>query len=261
MIRDATHPALAPDSRGIVKPNQMRALWALTLYPLLAMLRNPATSTFGFLFPLGLILIFGLIGGGGPGMRLGVPTGSSTGPVYSALGQIPSITLVPGDRTDLEQQLRTGKLDGIVETGGDRVTLSLNSANPQGGLATMLVRESIDSLNLRAAGVANPAYALQVDEVAGRRNRYIDFALPGQIGMALVSTALFGTVFGLILLTQALCLKRLFASPVRGSTILLGQGLARLVMALAQAAVILGLGVLVFGFQFANGWTTFFAML
>ena len=79
--------------------------------------------------------------------------------------------------------------------------------------------------------------------------------------MALISTAVFGTVFGLLFLKQALILKRLFATPVRGATILLGQGLARLIMALAQAAVILGVGVLVFGFQLANGWSTFFGML
>lgn len=225
------------------------------------MLRNPATSTFGFLFPLGLILIFGLIGGGGSGTRLGVLNVSAADPVYAALDQSPGVTLVKGDRPDLEQQLRLGKLDGIVDSRGDRVTLVLNSANPQGGLATLLVRQSVDSLNLRAAGVAQPAYGLQVDEVAGRRNRYIDFALPGQIGMALISTAVFGTVFGLIFLKQALILKRLFATPVRGATILLGQGLARLIMALAQAVVILALGVLVFGFQLANGWVTFFGML
>lgn len=242
-------------------PNQLRALWGLTRYPLLAMLRNPATSTFGFLFPLGLILIFGLIGGGGGGMRLGVPTGSASEAVYSALEQSPGANLIRANRAELEQQLRLGKLDGIVESQADRVTLVLNSANPQGGLATLMVRQSVDSLNLQAAGVARPAYGLQVEEIAGRRNRYIDFALPGQIGMALISTAVFGTVFGLIFLKQALILKRLFATPVRGGTILLGQGLARLIMALAQAAVILAVGVLVFGFQLANGWLTFFGLI
>src|SRR2546422_508569 len=150
-----------PPETGLRSPNQLRALWALTIYPLLAMLRNPATSAFGFLFPLGLILIFGLIGGGGVGMRLGVPSGSSSASVLSALGQTPSVTLVSGDRADLEQRLRLGKLDGIVDASGDRVTLVLNSANPQGGLATLLVRQSIDSLNLSAAGVANPTYVLQ----------------------------------------------------------------------------------------------------
>jgi len=73
-------------STAVTTPNQLRALWALTIYPLVAMLRNPATSFFGFLFPVGLILIFGLIGTGGSGMRLGVPSGSGSGPVYSALG-------------------------------------------------------------------------------------------------------------------------------------------------------------------------------
>ena len=102
---------------------------------------------------------------------------------------------------------------------------------------------------------------LVVAELAGRQDRYIDFALPGQIGFALMSTAIFGTVFGLLYLKKALILKRLFATPVHGITILLGQGLARLLVAELQTLVILAVGVFFFGFQLANGWVTFAGMM
>src|SRR4030095_9962519 len=104
-------------------------------------------------------------------------------------------------------------------------------------------------------------YLLIVSEVAGRTDRYIDFALPGMIGFAVLSTAIFGTVFGLLFLKQALILKRLLATPVHGITILVGQALARLVVALLQTTVILALGVFAFGFQLANGMATFAAMV
>jgi ABC-2 type transport system permease protein len=243
------------------RPNQLRALWALTIYPLRAMMRNPSTVAFGFMFPVAFILVFGLIGGGTTGIRLGVPAGQASGPLFTSLQQSPGLNVVIEERAELERELRLGKIDAMAEIGADRVTVVLNSANPQGGMAVPAVEQTVSALNLQAAGITSPHYQLQVSEVAGRRNRYIDFALPGQIGMALVSTAIFGTVFGLIYLKKALILKRLFATPVQAMTILLGQGLARLVLAIAQAVVILAIGVFAFGFQLANGWVTFVAIL
>src|SRR4030095_12376319 len=104
-------------------------------------------------------------------------------------------------------------------------------------------------------------YLLIVSEVAGRTDRYIDFALPGMIGFAVLSTAIFGTVFVLLFLKQALILKRLLATPVHGITILLGQALARLTMSVLQTTVIVALGVVDFGFRLANGAATFGGMV
>jgi ABC-2 type transport system permease protein len=205
--------------------------------------------------------VFGLIGGGSTSLRIGVTPSDTTSPIFSVLAQSPGLEFIEADEQELERRLRLGKLDGFVDIQGDRVVLQVNSASPQAQIARLWIQASLDRLNLRAAGVANPPYALEVAEVAGRRDRYIDFALPGQIGFALLSTAIFGTVFGLLYLKKALILKRLFATPVHGITILLGQGLARLMMALLQTVLILAIGVLGFGFQLANGWVTFAEML
>jgi len=243
------------------KPNELRALAALTYYPFLAMMRNVATFAFGFLFPVAFISVFGLIGIGPGGARLGIARDSARGPVFDALERFPAISLVHGDRSELERQLRLGKIEGLVDISGQRVALEVNAASPMSQASRLFVQWSLDGLNLQTSGVSSPPYSLQVQEVAGRTDRYIDFALPGQIGFALLSTAIFGTTFGLLFLKHALILKRLLATPVRGITILLGQGLARLIVALLQTIVILGLGVFAFGFQLANGATTFAAMV
>jgi len=251
--------ALSPRPAGA--PNELRALAALTWYPFLAMMRNIATFAFGFLFPVVFISVFGLIGGGGGGPRLGIPSGSDRGPAYEALERYPAITLIPGDRVELERQLRLGKLDGVVSVSGGRISLEVNSASPASQASRLFVQSVLDRLNLAATGVTSPSYQLDVSEVAGRTDRYIDFALPGQIGFAVLSTAIFGTVFGLLFLKQALILKRLLATPVHGITILLGQALARLIVSVLQTAVILALGVFAFGFQLANGLVTFAGMV
>lgn len=223
--------------------------------------RNVATMFFGFAFPVAFIAVFGLIGSVGfGGIQLGLVDGGS-GPVLEAVAGLPGVSLQPGEGADLEQRLRRGRIDGVLRLEGDRVVLSVNSASPQSRLAPLWLQGAVDRLNLQIAGVAAPALRLEVQEVAGRHERYIDFALPGQIGMALLSTGIFGTVFGLIFLKKSLVLKRMFATPVRGLTILLGQGTARLAIALLQAVVILAFGVAFFGFQLPNGVVTFLLLL
>ncbi|MPZ15749.1 MAG: ABC transporter permease [Chloroflexi bacterium] len=240
---------------------ELRSLVALTYYPFVAMMRNVATFAFGFLFPVVFISVFGLIGGGSGGVRLGVATGAASAPVMTALEGMPNIVVVQGSQNELERQLELGKIEGVLDLQGGHVVLQVNEASPQSQAAPLFVQSALDRLNLQVSGVTAPPYTLEVGQVAGRRDRYIDFALPGQVGFALLSTAIFGTVFGLLYLKKALILKRLFATPVHGLTILLGQGLARLIVAVIQAVIILALGVLAFGFQLANGWTTFIAML
>ncbi len=242
------------------RPNELRSLWALTKYPFLAMMRNVSTVAFGFAFPLVFIAVFGLIGEGNANMRLGVtPTSSQQGPLRT-IAEMPGITLVEGTVPELERKLRLGKLEGILDVTGSRVVLTLNEANPQSQIARLWVQAVLDRLNLQAVGATNLPFVMDTTAMTGRRDRYIDFALPGQIGFALLSTAIFGTVFGLLYLKKSLILKRLFATPVHGVTILLGQGIARLGVALLQVIVILGVGVLVFGFQLPEGMRTFIEM-
>jgi len=108
----------------------------------------------------------------------------------------------------------------------------------------------VDQTNLHLAGVTNPPIVVQQTELSGRQFRYIDFALPGQIGFSLLSTAVFGTVFGLIFLKKSLVLKRMFASPTKAITILLAQGSSRLISAMLQTLLILALGIFVFKFYY-----------
>lgn len=261
-VRDSASQGPTSQGGGIRhSPNEARALLALTLYPLIAMTRNISTVAFGFLFPLAFIAVFGLIGDRGASLRLGITPGGASGPLFASLEQVPGLDFVRADDVELERRLRQGKLDGILEIRGERVVLRVNSAGPQAEVSRLWVQGTLDRLSLSAAGLVNPPYVLEVGAVAGRRDRYIDFALPGQIGFAILSTAIFGTVFGLLYLKKALILKRLFATPVHGITILLGQGLARLVLALAQTILIVVVGIVGFGFQLANGWVTLVEML
>jgi ABC-2 type transport system permease protein len=98
-------------------------------------------------------------------------------------------------------------------------------------------------------------------EVPGRVYRTIDFVLPGQLGFSLLSAGVFGVAFLFYNLRQTLVLKRFFATPVSRPTIIIGEGLGRVVFQLLTAVVILSVGHFAFDFTLVNGWTTFSEML
>lgn len=253
------------------RPRQWRAVLVLAWYGLKAQLRNPGSLFFGFLFPILFVAAFGLLGQTDVSTSIGIPADTDrTDPVVGALTQAPLVKLTMADEATLEQQLRTGKIDAVVrshQTSDGKVptysvtvvTSTANRLKSQAALAT--VRGVANSVDLQLLGASTPPVTVVEQEVSGHLDRYIDFALPGQIGFALLSTAVFSTTFGIIFLKKSLVLKRMFATPVRGLSILLAQGLSRLVIVLWQAVAILVVGVAFFHFDLPRGLETFGEML
>lgn len=253
------------------KPGQWRAYLAMAWYSFRAQTRNPATFAFGFIFPIVFISIFGVIGGGATKVELGIPQISNQqNPVVQTLKKLDFVTIKQDSEDSLRQQLKQGKIGGILimQPNQNSVTpsytarLITTSANPiQSSEIEGVISGIIDKANLQLAHVTNPPIKLTQEEVSGHTFRYIDFAVPGQIGFALLSTAIMGTVFGLIYLKKALVLKRMFATPTRALTILLAQGTSRLIMALIQTVLILAVAVFAFHFYLPHGWRTFFDLM
>jgi len=252
------------------KLHQARAFFVMMKYFFLAQTRNPATFAFGFLFPVVFISIFGLIGNSQPTITIGLPTNSDlTNPIVKTIEKQKYVKTEVAPQPQLEKEIKQGKLSGIISVDQKeqnppkyQVNVITSVANPQEAAGLLaLTKEIVDETNLQTAGVTDPPIVIARKEISGIQQRYIDFALPGQIGFALLSTAIFGTVFGLIYLKKALILKRMFATPTRAITILLAQGGSRLIMAILQTILILVLGVVVFKFYLPEGWLTFIELL
>ncbi len=252
------------------KPSQLRAYLAITWYAFRAQTRNPATFAFGFIFPIVFISIFGLIGGSGQTLTVGIPKEIPDNQFVKVIEKQSFIKVEKSDEDSLNTKLKQGKLSGIIKvqqlqsasTPRYKVEVLTSTANPiEAQTLVSTMRGIVDQSNLQLADIKDPPIILSQKEVTGRKFRYIDFALPGQIGFSLLSTAIFGTVFGLIYLKKALILKRMFATPTRALTILLGQGTSRLIIALLQTCLILGVGIVVFKFYLPHGFITFLELL
>ncbi len=249
------------------KNSQLKAYLALSWYALKATLRNKTTLFFSLFFPIVLVGAFGLIGNSSTSVKVGLPAGTADSPVVSVVKSIPAIKTETKDLTVLEDELKKGKIDGILKISqkglrGYDVTVLTSNANPSTAAAvSSIIQGIVNQLNLKLSGVTNPPVSFQNKEISGKQSRYIDFILPGQIGFSLLQTALFGTVMGFMALRRLLVLKRMFATPTKPLTILLSQGTSRLVMALLQTTIILAVGVFIFNFTLPHGIQTFAQLL
>lgn len=254
-------------SKTYKKPGQWRAYLMIAWYAFRAQTRNPATFAFGFIFPVVFISIFGLIGGNPTKMTIGIPDTEQPNIITQTLNKLEFVTLQKDSQEKMEKLLQQGKLGGILQvsqtsTKSYKAVLVTSSANPiQASEVQGVIQGVVDRTNLTISGISTPPIELTRQEIAGHPYRYIDFAVPGQIGFALLSTAIMGTVFGLIYLKKSLVLKRMFATPTKALTILLAQGTSRLVMALIQTVLILGFAVVLFHFYLPHGWVTFFNLM
>ena len=245
-------------------PSQIGPLLAIAFYSFKALIRNRATVFFGFAFPLFFITAFGLIGSNALSVSIGIPSQDQKGPVYEVLSKIDAVDIQSGTQGELLKKLSQGRVAAVLETESEieQPKLSVSQANPQAAAAAeSLVNGVVDKLNLQLANVKDPPIKIKTEEISGRSFKYIDFFLPGMIGFALLTTSITSIGFGLIFLKKSLVLKRLFATPIRGYTILIGQGLARMIFVLAQTLVIVFVGVFAFGFTLINGASTLAAVL
>jgi len=100
-----------------------------------------------------------------------------------------------------------------------------------------------------------------VHQIEVRPYRRIDFYLPGMIGFSLIGSAVFGVAFLFFALRETLVLKRMYASPVTKSNIVIGESLGRVFFQLLIVIVLILFGKFAYGFTLANGFVTFIELL
>lgn len=139
--------------------------------------------------------------------------------------------------------LRMGKVAVVVVPAGSAAVLyRLDPSRPESALA----RTRVDDALQRAAGRADPL-TTRAEEVVEPGARYIDFLIPGIIGMNLMSGGMWGVGFNLVDMRIKKLLKRLLATPMRRGDFMLAQMTTRLAFMVIELAFVLGFARLAFG--------------
>jgi ABC-2 type transport system permease protein len=245
---------------------------AVTKASLLATFRSPQSIFFSLFFPIVLIWIFGSLAGGGsaPSVNVAFEKGIDTSSVlYLQLAHDPFLKITDPAEKDVEDELRKGRLAAIIdirETKGDTNPFTIHlrtSSASQREFATLqtILSNSIHTVDNIYYPDRRTIATIQQTVVDGRRYKMIDFFLPGMIGFALIGSAVFGIAFLFYSLRETLVLKRMYATPIRRSYIILGESISKVLFQLLTVVVLILFGYFMYGFYLAQGIITFFNML
>jgi ABC-2 type transport system permease protein len=110
---------------------------------------------------------------------------------------------------------------------------------------SLLARQAVENVLLKQRGATPPP--LHDQELSEAGSRYIDFLVPGLLGINLMGGGLFGVGFVLVDMRVKKLLKRFLATPLRHQDFLLSVILSRLLFMLPEICALLGLSWLLFG--------------
>ncbi|MSQ13056.1 MAG: ABC transporter permease [Dehalococcoidia bacterium] len=258
------------------------AVWHLFVANLKMIARDKQALFWALVFPLIFVVVFGLF-------RLDQPSSAKLTVVDQSQDRV-SLALVEGlkgagvleidqsrDLASAREDLAKGQISfvlvippGMAQTvaGGATVRepVSLVLLYDQAHVMTIrvqsIVRGVVDRANLLLADA--PSFlALTGEPVQARQIRYFDFLLPGFVGMGVMIYAVVGMATILASYRQEKILKRVLATPLSVGKFFVGLVLAHVVLALVQAGIILGAGVLLFhGHVYGNlFWVAVLVML
>lgn len=150
-----------------------------------------------------------------------------------------AVRVVPA--TGVERALRDGTVQVVVTPGAVPI-YRFDPARAESRLA----RLAVDAALQRAAGRADRFEARQ-DAVRAVGSRYIDWLVPGLLGMNIMGTGMWSTSFAIVTARTRKLLKRLVATPMPRSAYLLSLVGSRLMFLIGEATVLVAFGWFAFG--------------
>jgi ABC-type multidrug transport system permease subunit len=218
--------------------------------------REPEAIFWSFVFPILLFLVMGLAFRNRPSEVLPVAVVAGAGAEAVVAPLRASAELKPSVRDEgaAFRELRLGKVALVVipdAAGG--VEYRLDPSREESALARHLVDETLQ----RAAG-RRDAVTTRRTEVTEPGSRYIDFLIPGIIGLNLMSGGMWGVGFSLVDMRIKRLLKRLLATPMRRADLMASHMAIRLVFMFIEVSFLLAFGRWVLGVPVAGSWPAIF---
>jgi len=207
----------------------------LTLARIRELIREPEAIFWVFVFPIILAAILGLAfrGGSADTFPVAIVDGPQAEGRRAALEGDPAMQPRVLSEAEARQALARGHVV-IVVSADETPVYRYDPTRPESRAA----RLSVDAALQRAAGRAD-AFTAGHAEVMEPGARYVDFLVPGLLGMNLMGTGMWGIGFSLVVARNGNLLKRLIAAPVRRSHLLGAQLTSRLLFLVPEAGALL----------------------
>jgi ABC-type multidrug transport system permease subunit len=232
-------------------PPPRNGRWAgyshLLMARMLELKREPEVVFWVFVFPLLLALGLGIAFRNKPAdaVRVAIVAGSASQDAQSLLARSPQHDLFKMQTLPAEEAqkgFRLGKFDIVIEPDGNGgFEYRFDPARPESVLAKTEVNDALQFSAGRKDVVATKGVTSSEPG-----SRYIDFLIPGLLGMNLMNSGMWGIGFALVDMRQRKLLKRFVGTPMRRGDFLLAIMTSRLLLMVIEIGLLLVFGVIFF---------------
>lgn len=241
----------------------MQQTLRLMLLLLRAYVRDRTALFFSFFLPFLFMVIFGTLNFGAAATAdLGIADlarNADSERFISTLKGIPSFVVQELDRDEAIAKIRRSELDMVLVLPADfriaparpgtpvpSVELYENTAaQSEVAVGGAILRDVIDRLSFAVSGTG-PVVSLSRQEVSGVRLRYVDFLVPGVLGMNVMQLNVFSIAFALVGWKQTGALRRILATPIDPRRFVAAHGLMRLLMSTVQVGILVAVAFFMF---------------
>ncbi len=263
----------------------------LTLANLKMMVRNRNTTFWALIYPLLLVVVFGLFEFGGFGSASLAVVDEAETPnsqlLIQSLSELEFLQLQNPDGADLGGEaaaraaLEKGRLDYLLlipagfgdaqsaeagpASGGIRLLVNANNLEQNQLVEAAVGHLVTESLSIKGAGKGagesspnlpesvSPA-PVTTESVAVPQVRYFDKVLLGLVGVGIMSNSIISIAVRIGTYRSQSILKRMLVTPLAIWKYFAAEIISYLILAIVQAVIILAVGVLVFGAQMPGNW-------
>jgi ABC-type multidrug transport system permease subunit len=236
------------------------SLWQLTSVRFKEFVREPEALFWSLGFPILLAIGLGIAFRSKPADVVHVAvveTGAPTATIVAALraDKLLITRALPADSAGAA--LRTGRVALVVVPAGDTaVQYQFDDTRPDARTARLMVDEALQ----RARG-RRDVVSVGERRVRERGSRYIDFVIPGLLGMNIMGGGIWGLGYSIVDQRRKHLLKRLVATPMSRAEYLFAYLLSRIVLLVIEVGVLIGSSMLLFDVPMRGSWLAIAAIL
>lgn len=209
--------------------------------------REPEAVFWVYGFPILMVVALGIAFRNKPVERIPVDvvSGSGADEVAKALEEAGRFTVKIEVEETCRRRWRTGKTDVVVVPldGGQRYRYLFDPTRAE----SMLARTEVNDVLQKKAGRTDRRPVETPEKLEEPGSRYIDFLIPGLLGMSLMGGGLWGVGFVIVDMRIRKLLKRFLATPMKRGHFLAAIMVSRLCFMVPEVLVLLLFGWLAFG--------------
>ena len=146
------------------------------------------------------------------------------------------------DSAGASSALQQGRVVLVVYPAGDGAEMVYDPERPESAVARLIADDALQ----RGAGRTD-VISSRDRHVQERGWRYIDFVVPGLLGMTIMGTSIWGIGFTIVDARRRKLLKRLIATPMSRAQYLASFVTWRLMLLIIEVVVLVAFGAFVFG--------------